>query len=229
MIFQEIEEDILQVRSNGVNFYVLKDTAGLYLIDSGFIRGSVNLEKALLSKGWEKEKILGILLTHGHLDHILNVSTIIKKTKAWVAAPRLDFSHYIGKPKYSGCSLITGCLETIGRLLLGFRPFEPEVLFSGGDTFDIMGGVEVIDLPGHTNGHSGFYLKEKKLLFSGDLFASFKHFSHLPPHFLNIDSELNKESVFKALSLDLAGVLPNHCDGKGSVTHFSRLKKILSE
>ncbi len=30
-------EDILQVRAPGLNFYVLRDSEGLYLIDAGFL------------------------------------------------------------------------------------------------------------------------------------------------------------------------------------------------
>lgn len=40
-------QDLLQVRSLGVCFYVLRDSHGLYLIDGGFIGGRSSLRHAL--------------------------------------------------------------------------------------------------------------------------------------------------------------------------------------
>jgi len=97
-------DDVLQVRSAGVNFYVLRDSDGLYLIDSGFIGGRSHLINALQLKGWANEPIVGILITHGHLDHILNVVQIAKEFGAWIAAPQLDVTHYQGCPVYYGAA-----------------------------------------------------------------------------------------------------------------------------
>src|SRR4051794_28919034 len=107
-------DDILQVRAPALNFYVLRDAAGLYLIDAGFIGGRFLLQGALRQHGWEFKSIRGIIVTHGHLDHILNVATLAQETGAWIAAPRLDASHYSGHPGYRGWARVTGCLERVG-------------------------------------------------------------------------------------------------------------------
>lgn len=120
-----MQEDLLQVRSPGVNFYVLRDSKGLVLIDAGFIGGRRLLRRALSRRGCDGEKVVGIIVTHGHLDHILNVGRIADETGAWIAAPRLDALHYQGRPSYHGAARITGCLEWIGRPVLGFRKFTP--------------------------------------------------------------------------------------------------------
>ena len=44
---------LLRVRTPLVNFHVLRDPAGLYLIDAGFIGAGHLLRKALHSRGWE--------------------------------------------------------------------------------------------------------------------------------------------------------------------------------
>ena len=150
-------KDLLQIRCPGVNFYVLRDTKGLYLIDAGFIGARHLLRRALNQRGWGSERILGVILTHGHLDHILNVGRIAEEAEAWIAAPRLDASHYEGFPAYKDAARITGCLEAIGRPLLLFRKFTPTRLLDDGDFLDVWHGLSVIHLPGHTAGHSGFY------------------------------------------------------------------------
>lgn len=219
-------DDLLQVRSLGISFYVLRDSSGLYLMDCGFVGGRQQLNRALRSRGWDHIPIVGIIVTHGHLDHILNVSRIAADTGAWIAAPRLDEPHYHGHPVYRGASRVTGVLEAIGRPLLGFRPFGPDRLLDDGDQIDVWHGLTTVHLPGHTEGHCGFYCSSLKLLFCADLFASYGRHSHFPPPILNMDRKQVFHSATKALELDLAGILPNHCDTASPETHLQRLREL---
>ena len=144
MIIRDIalHADILPVRIPRLNFYVLRDSSGLYLLDAGFIGGRRLLQRALRARGWEREPIRGIIVTHGHLDHILNVAAIARETGAWIAAPRLDADHYSGHPHYCGAARFTGCLESLGRPLLSFQPFVPNRLLDDGDFLDVWHGLQ---------------------------------------------------------------------------------------
>src|SRR6266516_1465704 len=173
-----LHADILQVRASALSFYVLRDASGLYLLDAGFIGGRFLLRSALRRRGWEHEPIRGIIVTHGHLDHILNVATIARETGAWIAAPRLDADHYSGHPHYHGWARVTGCLESIGRPVLRFRPFVPHRWLDDGDFIDVWHGLRAVHLPGHTHGHMGFYCQRLRLMLSADLFASYRGIAH---------------------------------------------------
>jgi glyoxylase-like metal-dependent hydrolase (beta-lactamase superfamily II) len=218
--------DLLQVRSIGVIFYVLRDVRGLHLIDAGFVGCRLLLRRALQAIGWDREPIKTLIATHGHLDHILNVGRLAAETGAMIAAPRLDAPHYEGQPRYSGAAKVTGWLEALGRPLLGFRKFTPDLLLDDGDALDVWGGLRVVHLPGHTAGHSGWYCESRRLLFSADLFASHTIFPMLPPAIFNMDGEGVRRSVATALALDLTGVLPNHGDRAPPEVHLERLKAL---
>ncbi len=219
-------DDLLQIRSLGVNFHVLRDGNGLYLIDAGFLGAGKQLWHQLRRMGWDREKIIGIILTHGHLDHTLHVGSLARQSGAWIAAPRLDAAQYQGQESYRGWARVTGVLEAIGRPVLGFSKFDPELLLDDGDTLDVWHGLRAVSFPGHTAGHMGFYCEKLKLLFSADLFASYKHLAHPPPRIFNSNPAGIWPSIGKALELDLLGVLPNHGDAASPETHLERMGRM---
>lgn len=222
----ELTKRLLEVRAPGVTFYVLRDQSGLWLIDSGFAFGRLSLQKSLVKHGWDRLPMRGILLTHGHLDHILNVERLAVDHGALIIAPQLDADYYTGQAKYVGLSQITGWMEAMGRPLLGFRPFTPDQWLRDGDVLDVWGGLRAIHLPGHTAGHMGFYSEVDQVLFTGDLFASYGKRGSLPPAIFNKDHNEILRSIHKALQLPLRGVLPNHGDKSAPGVHLQRLRRL---
>jgi glyoxylase-like metal-dependent hydrolase (beta-lactamase superfamily II) len=90
----------------------------------------------------------------------------------------------------------------------------------------LLGGLRVIRLPGHTAGHVGFYSPSRRLLFCGDLFASFRFFPHLPPRFLNTSQSELCQSISKVLAMDLDGLLPNHGSPASPSVHLARFRRL---
>ncbi len=219
--------DMAQIRSCGVCFYVLRDGDGLYLIDTGFVGAPARLDEILASRGWDHLPIRGILLTHGHLDHALNTVRFARRDGAWIAGPEGDRERFAGHARPSGDRRLGDWMEAAGRKLLGYEPFSVSRLVRDGDRFDLWHGLQAIHLPGHTEGHTGYFCEKLGLLFCGDLFASYGLFSHRPPQSFNVDSDEAGRSIQKALNLEPRGILPHHCDRASAEEHLRRLRRLV--
>ncbi len=91
----------------------------------------------------EKLNLVGILITHHHPDHVGGNKTLLSKFQVPIYGPK--------KEKIPG---ITHCLEEGDQIFIK----------------DINQNFRIIDIPGHTLGHIGYY--NDKLLFCGDTLFS---------------------------------------------------------
>ncbi len=123
-----------------------KESGTLYIIDPG---GDAPLIAS------EAKKIdytrLVILLTHAHFDHIGALGELkeeLKPEKIYLNSADLELYH-------SPMNAMPPYFPAVKNLP------EPDTLFSAD-------GLEIIPLPGHTQGGVGFYFPAEKVLFSGD-------------------------------------------------------------
>lgn len=221
----QVFPDVLQFRGRLVSNYALLDEDRVVLIDGGFLTNSPDkLERQLHEVGRSLRDVSHILLTHGHFDHVRNISELKRRSGAPVFAPALDREIISGKYRYSGFSRICGWMEALGRRMLGYKIPEVDRWLEPGESLDVWGGMECIALPGHTPGHSGFYSPSRELLFAADLFSNYLGFPKYPPPWFNVDSESVKDSVQRANRLALrGGVLLNHCHSGTPSDHRSDL------
>lgn len=148
----DLQKCILGMVYTNCYFLKNKETGELLLIDP-----AASPEKISEKIEEMQAKPAGILLTHGHYDHILAVEDIRKKYGIKVYAcseeqkmlldPSINMSGFFG----GGCSV------------------RPDVLLKDLDVFMAAGfSIQMIHTPGHTVGSCCYYIEEEGVLFSGD-------------------------------------------------------------
>lgn len=129
-----------------------KETGEMLIVDPG-----ASADKIFRKVAEMDGKPAGILLTHGHFDHILAVEEVRDQYKIPVYASRSE-QQMLKEPSMNMSSHYgTGC------------SIKPEELLDDLQVFEAAGfSVQMLLTPGHTPGSCCYYLKEEDVLFSGD-------------------------------------------------------------
>ena len=210
----------------GVCHLLVDECGDAVLLDTGLAGETLQIRWLLWRLGLKPGSIKAILLTHGHLDHTGNLFWAKRWTGAPVYAHAAEQAHIDGTYSYAGVARWCGRLERIGYDLLNYRPAVIDQFIEDRDELPFWGGLRVVHLPGHTEGHCGFFSERHDLLFSGDLFASYFFKVHLPPPILNSRPELILGSLRKALALDASQIVPQHYDVLDGRLHRRRFEAL---
>ncbi len=230
MAERHLPEGVYSIRTLAGCFHLLveDDRSGATLIDAGFVGEMPLLRRLLRRLGLAPTAIKAILLTHGHLDHVGNLAVLREMTGAPVWAHALEKTHVAGTYPYQGLNRICGWLEATGRVLFRHRVGVVDHEFADEQVLPFWGGLRVVHLPGHTRGHCGFYSERHRLLFSGDLFASYFFSIHPPALFLNSVPAQTAASFRRVAALDPRWIIPNHYDRFDGSLHRDRFQKLYS-
>lgn len=207
-------------------FHLLVEGERAWLIDTGMAGEPVLLRRLMRRLGLGPESIEGIFLTHGHLDHAGNLAEIKEWTGAPVYGHPAEQAHVDGVYPYEGMARWAGRLEAMGRRTFRYRPARIDEPLADGDELPVWGGLRVIHLPGHSDGHCGFYSAKHDLLFSGDLFASYFLTTHLSPPIFTSHPERLPGSLRRVVELDPRWIVPNHYDVLDGDLHKRRFQEL---
>lgn len=150
------------------NLELSKCTLGSVFTNCYFIKNTKTNQLLIVDPADFPEKIyrkveemgaqpVGVLLTHGHFDHILAANEVKEKYGIKIYADRNEQE----------------MLEdsTVNMTAQVRRPcsVRPDVLLDDLDVFEAAGfSIQVLHTPGHTKGSCCYYIPEEEVLFSGD-------------------------------------------------------------
>jgi hydroxyacylglutathione hydrolase len=140
----------------GTNSYIVRadaSAAEAVVVDPSGAAAELRLLLARLGA-----RCAGILVTHGHWDHLVGVADLAEGTGAPVYMAESERS-LLEEPNRFTPSGVT------------LRPYTPDVLLEGGETIEVGGIVfDVLSVPGHSPAHLAYHAEG--ILLSGDvLFA----------------------------------------------------------
>ena len=210
----------------GVCHLLVDEHGEAVLLDTGLVGEQWQIRRQLRSLGLGPESIKAILLTHGHIDHVGNLAWAKRWTDAPIYAHPAEQAHIDGTYPYTGASRWCGRMERIGYKVLNYQRARIDRFIADGDELPFWGGLKVVHLPGHTEGHCAFYSSRHDLLFSGDLFASYFFNVHLPPSVLNSRPELIQGSLERILAMNPRLMVPQHYDILDGALHRERFQRM---
>ena len=158
------------------------------LVDGGMttehVKG-IGAELESMGKGWKDVDL--ILITHKHGDHINNLPELVELTGAPIKAQKLE-----------------------APLIEAAKGVKVEGL-EDGELLPYCGGIEVIHVPGHSEGNSCYYLGAKKAVIAGDtIFADEEGELVPPPERYCLDVEQATSGMGRLLDYDFDNFIYTH-------------------
>lgn len=194
--------------TKGSNVYIIIDN-GITLIDTGMGKNTSIVLAELKRLGFEQKDIKNIIITHAHVDHYQCLAKLKEGTNARVMVGEADADFVEGKKQMS---MPKGAIGIIFRLLMPImksKPVPVDVRLKDGDTVDVLGGLNVVSLSGHTPGNIGLYQSQMRLVISSDTVGHRKGILGLPFRYKDNPSEC-KAAIKRLYELDADVMLPGH-------------------
>jgi glyoxylase-like metal-dependent hydrolase (beta-lactamase superfamily II) len=162
-----VTPNALQLTRYGfVNCYLVRESDGLTLIDTGLPGSEDSILAAASASG---APIRRILLTHAHMDHVGSVDALVRKLPvAPVLAASARSIPLLTQPP----NLATEPGEPTGKIkggVPGIQSTLTHTLAPG----ELFGSLRVLSTPGHIPGHLSFLDERDGTLFAGDALIGF--------------------------------------------------------
>ena len=183
--------------------YLLDCPEGVVLIDTGMQESAIEkigAELESIGKSWRD--VEAVLITHKHGDHIRNLPRVKELTGAEVMSHKGDAGDIQQSTKVE--------LEGLEH----------------GDRLPYCGGIEVIHVPGHSEGNCCYYLPAKRVMIAGDtVFGDEEGNLEAPPERYCLDGEQASREIRRLMDYDFEALLITH--GKNTLENAKEKVKEL--
>jgi glyoxylase-like metal-dependent hydrolase (beta-lactamase superfamily II) len=155
------------------HIYLITEPGELTLIDTGFPYNASFILKFIARLGYRPSDLKRILITHADLDHVGGLERLRAATGARVAASAVEAAAIctgeVSRP-LGGIGRFRGLIHAAASLVKA-RPAPVDEILTKGAVLPVLGGLHVMDTPGHSPGHISLWSPSSKVLFPGDSFA----------------------------------------------------------
>ncbi|WP_027410718.1 MBL fold metallo-hydrolase [Anoxybacteroides tepidamans] len=190
--------------------WIVRDDDGVYIVDTGM----EFMGKRILKEAEKLGKLKGILLTHGHSDHVGGLKKILDVKKVPVYVHKHEIKYMEGKEPFPG--------RKKAQSLVPPGLVQPPEESDGGALKNI-GNL----IPFHTPGHVVYYHEKDRVLISGDLFTS-KKGQLKPPIAMftaNMEEAIESARIVKQLNPHIVSI----CHGDDVEEPHKQIDKYLAQ
>jgi len=170
----EITPNVHLISSVAVNVYLIIDPDGLTLIDAGLARSGKKILKYIARLGGSPQDLRRIVITHADGDHVGGLATLKAVSGATVYASPVE-AEAIAAGHMSRELKLSGPARWLFALMSPWfkaTPATVDELVTGGQVLPALGGLHVVETPGHTPGHISLFAPSAGVLFPGDSLVS---------------------------------------------------------
>jgi glyoxylase-like metal-dependent hydrolase (beta-lactamase superfamily II) len=174
----KIVENVYIVPKVTANTYILADEDGLTVIDAGLPGSEKKILAYITSLGRSAGDLKRIIITHADLDHYGGLAALQKASGARTYASQIE-ADAMARGKYSreikpkGFSLRRLLFSALSPFIKA-TPFQVDEIVAEGKLLPALGGLQVVETPGHTPGHISLFSPSTGILFCGDSMVSDK-------------------------------------------------------
>ena len=210
----DVTQDVACVPLSIVNAYLIGEPGAgdreWTLVDAGLFFSAGKIISAAAERFGPKSRPAGIVLTHGHFDHVGAVKELAELWDCPVYAHPLEMPYITGKSSYpppdptvgGGAMSLMSPLYPRGPIDLGNRAFQLPV----DRTIPDLPGWRWVPTPGHSPGHISLFRESDRVLIAGDAIVTTKQESLLgallqplvlqgPPKYFTPDWDAARESL----------------------------------
>ena len=208
----EITSSVHVIPSGFVNVYLIVEAEGLTLIDTGLARNERRILAYIAGLGRQPGDLRRIVITHADGDHVGCLAALKAATGARACASRLE-AEAIAAGRASRELKVRGLRKLLLSLLSPLfkaRPAEVDEILADGQELPVLGGLRVVETPGHTPGHVSLFAPSVGVLFGGDSMVSENISLRVSRGMNTWDEAKAKESVRRQAALGARIVCVGH-------------------
>jgi glyoxylase-like metal-dependent hydrolase (beta-lactamase superfamily II) len=198
------------------NSYLILETTGLTLIDAGLPGSHRKILRFLTQLGYAPKGLKRIIITHADIDHVGGLAGVETATGARIFANAIEASAVAkgasSRPLKASNSLARFFYGLMERLVKT-APVRADEYLVEGHVLPVLGGLHVLETPGHTPGHISLYAPSVGILFCGDSIVAENNRLRGSRGSNTWDQDKADESVLKQAALGARIV----CSGHGPV------------
>jgi glyoxylase-like metal-dependent hydrolase (beta-lactamase superfamily II) len=210
----EIIDNVYVIPRVMANSYLIVDPDGVTIIDTGMPYSEKRILEYITQLGKSAKDLKRILITHADLDHYGCLAALQSASGARTYASRVEAEAIATGRSSRPVNRSVGrfqrfVISMMGKFLKA-TPVQVDETLAEGQMLPVLGGLQVVETPGHAPGHLSYFAPSAEILFCGDSMRSDGKGFRGSHSRNNWDQAIAEASVRKQKELCAQIVCPGH-------------------